>query len=318
MAAKMWVAATMDGEEVFAETIGILPEAPPLRCRYCGTPVSYVPQHARESRGKTYAVKAYFRLLPKAAHNEQCTFNVEEQLEVIARRSLGLLQALERGQYRFRLLAIDATSNSEVRLTRSAISRDAHMAGNGGALFSSDSGRLLATYINAAKRVIYLRALCANDPLLCDRLEFVFNGMSVSWENFYYEEGRFLAAYRWLGQTVVPFPIALVGRVSSVETIETHGRLLHVLKFEPSAAQPYSYDPAVGELTHATVWTTQSNWLHPLKSNDRVLVFGHWRQARANTFTRLAQKGDTKFRKYLDRQLSVWLHVKSQVSRIMK
>jgi hypothetical protein len=71
MAAKMWVAATMDGQEVSAETIDFLPVAPSLRCMYCGTPVSYVPQHARESRGRTYLVKAYFRLLPNAAHNER-------------------------------------------------------------------------------------------------------------------------------------------------------------------------------------------------------------------------------------------------------
>ncbi|SAL48798.1 hypothetical protein AWB67_02213 [Caballeronia terrestris] len=122
MAAKMWVAATMDGQEVSAETIDFLPVAPSLRCMYCGTPVSYVPQHARECRGRTYLVKAYFRLLPNAAHNERCMFNVEEQLKVIARRSLGLLQALERGQYRFRLLAIDDMRNFDIRLTHNSFS----------------------------------------------------------------------------------------------------------------------------------------------------------------------------------------------------
>lgn len=318
MAAKMWVAATMDGQEVSAETIESFPEAPSLRCMYCGTPVSYVPQHARESRGRTYLVKAYFRLLPNAAHNERCMFNVEEQLKIIARRSLGLLQALERGQYRFRLLAIDDMRKFDLRLTRSAISREVGTVGSGDAFFSSDSRSFLSAYINAAKRVIQLRALCTSNLFLRDRLEFVFNGMSVNWADFYYEEERFLAAYRWLGETAPSFPIALVGRVSNVETIETHGRLLYVLNFEPSSAQSYALDSTVGERTCPTVWTSQPNCLCPLKRNDTVLVFGHWRHANAHTFTRRVRNDETKFRKYLDRRLSIWLHVKSQISRIAR
>jgi hypothetical protein len=109
--------------------------------------------------------------------------------------------------------------------------------------------------------------------------------MSVNWADFYYEEERFLAAYRWLVQTAASFPIALVGRVSNVETIETHGRLLYVLNFEPSSTQSYALDSTVGERTCATVWTSQPNWLYPLKRNDTVLVFGHCRHATAHTFT---------------------------------
>ncbi|WP_144444195.1 hypothetical protein [Caballeronia arationis] len=64
-------------------------------------------------------------------------FNVEEQLKVIARRSLGLLQALERGRYRFRLLAIDDMRNFDIRLTltRSAIFREVEKAGRSDGAF---------------------------------------------------------------------------------------------------------------------------------------------------------------------------------------
>ena len=316
MAARMWVASTMDGQEVCAETIGSLQEAPPLRCAYCSAPVSYVPQHARKSRGKAYSVKAYFRLFPKVAHNERCMFDVEEQLKVIARRSFGLLEAIEQERYRFRLLAIDDIRNADPHPTRSIMSRKAAKAGDGRAFFSSDSRRFLSAYINAAKRVIELRSLCGSNSDLRDRLEFVFNGTPVNWEDFYYEQARFLTAYRWLGKTAASFPVTLVGTVSNIETIERHGRSLYVLHMKPSAAQPYSRDPLVGELAHATAWTSQAEWLYKLKRNDTVLVFGHWRHATANTVTTLARNGDSKFRKYLERQLSIWLHVKSQISRV--
>ncbi|WP_159459372.1 hypothetical protein [Caballeronia concitans] len=316
MAARMWVARTMDGQEVSAETIGSLQEPPPLRCVNCSAPVSYVPQHARESRGKACTVKAYFRLFPKVAHNTRCMFNVEEQLKIIARRSFGLLQAIERGQYRFRLLAIADIRDVDKLSKRPKISRKADMAGDGSAFFSSDSRRFLSAYINAAKRVIELRSLCASNSGLRDRLEFVFDGMSVNWEDFYYEEARFLAAYRWLGKTATSFPVTLVGTVANIETIERHGRSLYVLHMKSSAVHSYSRDPMVGELAHATAWTNQAEWLHSLKRNDTVLIFGHWRHATTNTVTTFARNGDSKFRKYLERQLSIWLHVKSQISRV--
>ncbi|MDR5737695.1 hypothetical protein [Caballeronia sp. LZ016] len=317
MAARMWVATTMDGREVSAETIGSLQEPPPLRCVYCRAPVSFVPHHARESRGKAYSVKAYFRLFPKVAHNEDCVFNVEEQLKVIARRSFGLLQAIEQGQYRFRLLAIADIRDIDTHLKRSKISRKADIAGDDSAFLSSDSRCFLSAYINAAKRVIELRSLCASNSGVRDRLEFVFNGMSVNWEDFYYEEARFLAAYRWLGMTATSFPVTLVGTVANIETIERRGRTLYVLHMKSSAAHSYSRDPMVGEVAHATVWTNQAEWLHSLKGNDTVLVFGHWRHATVNTVTTFARKGDSKFRKFLERQLSIWLHVKSQISRVI-
>ncbi|WP_125483141.1 hypothetical protein [Caballeronia choica] len=243
-------------------------------------------------------------------------FNVREQLEVIARRSLGLVQALERGQYRFRLLAIGEMRDLTVYRAQSTIGRATNSSGASGPLFSRDPCRSLSAYLNTAKRVILLRALCGNDFILKDRLELVFNGMSVSWHHFYYEEERFIAAYHWLGRATRPFPIALVGRVSTIETIQVRGRLLYVLKLKVSAAKPYARDETVGELTQAAVWTSQLEWVQSFNENDEVLVFGHWRHASAHTHTCLAKRGDATFRKYLERRMSIWLHMKSQISRV--
>jgi hypothetical protein len=272
LAAKMSVAATVGGREVSADSIGILFDTPSLRCLYCGAPVGYVPRHTRESRGKMYSVKGYFRLQPKAVHDKQCMFAVDEQLKIIARRSLGLLQALEGEQYRFRLVAIEEIRDLEASRTRSAAFHNTNYAGMGSTSFGNDSRRFLSAYINSATRVIQLRALCPNHSVLRDRLELVFNGMSVRWEDSYYEPDRFIEAYQWLRLNTVSFPIALVGQVSNVKTIETHGRLLYLLNLAPAAARPYPADSTIGELTHATIWTSQPNWFHDLKPNDRVVV----------------------------------------------
>ncbi|KMZ11264.1 hypothetical protein BHUM_01071 [Candidatus Burkholderia humilis] len=250
MALKMSSAVTSDGRQFVADEVGILAEIPSLICASCGAGVAYVPPHARENRGNTYWVRGYFRLLPRLAHEQSCAFNVPKHLQVIARRSLGLVQALERGQYRFRLLAIGEVITA--CRTRNALLEARNRPGSYSPLFSYDPIRLLAAYLNTAKRVVQLRALLGNDTLLRERLELVFDGMSVSWQDFYHEEERFLSAYRWVGQTAVPFPIALVGRVSTVQAIQRRGRLLYVIKLKSSAAVRYSRDETVGEITQAT------------------------------------------------------------------
>ncbi len=316
MAAKMSVAATIDRTKVYAETIGILPKAPPLRCLYCGAGVSFVPQHTREIGGKVFGVQGYFRLLPKTSHDERCTFNIQGKLDTIARRSLGVLQALEEGQYRFRLLAHKemrdlSLHSSRINLSRRYDQREAHSASA-----SIAEHLLLSAYLNTAKRVLQLHARCQADNSLRHVIELVFNGLSISWDEFYYEPERYLAAYRWLGRKYASFPIAIAGRVSKIEAIKTRGRLLHVVKLMPSTPEKYVRDSTVAELVGASVWCSQESWLQPLQQDDMVLIFGYWAQASAHTLTRVARSDKAAFRKYLERRMTMWLHSRSQIIRL--
>jgi hypothetical protein len=318
MAAKMWSAVTMEGREIFADEIASPTETSSLKCRHCGVAVSYVPPHARENRGKVYWVRGYFRLLPKCAHEESCVFNVCEEIEVLARRSLGLMQALAQGRYCFRLLAFSDMRDLTACRPEATITRLISAANANGLLFSHDPRLLLSAYLNTAKRVISLRALCGDDNVLKDRVKLVFNGMSVCWSDFYYEEERFLAAYRWIGQTAVSFPVALVGHVSTIKIIQRKDRSLYILKLKLPAATPYARDANVGELTQAEVWTSRPEWVKTLQKDDEVVVFGHWRHAVGPTYTYLQRRGDVAFRKILERRMSIWLYVKSQISRVCR
>jgi hypothetical protein len=306
----------MEGREIVAEEIAALAETKMLKCKHCGTAVCYVPPHARESRGKVHWVKGYFRLLPKCAHEKTCVFDVCDEVEVIARRSLGLLQALEQGRYSFRLLAFDVVRDLTALQSHATLLQAIDATHQTGPLFSHDPRSFLSAYLNTAKRVILLRALCGDDSVLTERLELVFNGTSVSWNDFYYEEERFLAAYRWICQTTVSFPVALVGHVSAIQTIPRKDRSLYVLKFERPSATPCVRGTNVGELTQVEVWTSRLEWLRTLGEGDKVLVFGHWRPSIGVTHTRLHRSGDTAFRKILERRMSIWLYAKTQISKI--
>ncbi|SAL00453.1 hypothetical protein AWB78_05947 [Caballeronia calidae] len=315
--AKMGSAVTMDGREIVADEIASLAETKAsLKCKHCGAAVSYVPPHAREKRGKVHWVKGYFRLLPKCAHGKTSVFDVFDEVEVIARRSLGLLQALEQERYSFRLLAFDDVRDLTALRSHATLRQAIDATHRTGPLFSRDLRGFLSAYFNTAKRVISLRALCGDDGVLTDRPKLVFNGTSVCWNDFYYEEERFLAAYRWIGQTTVSFPVALVGHVSAIQTIPRKNRSLYVLKLESPAATPRVRGTNVGELTQVEVWTSRLEWLRTLDEGDKVLVFGHWRHAVGPTHTRLHRSGDRAFRKNLYRRMSIWLYAKSQISKI--
>ncbi|BBP97069.1 hypothetical protein BSFA1_21980 [Burkholderia sp. SFA1] len=316
MVVKMGSAVTMEGREIVADEIASLAETKALKCKRCGAPVSYVPPHARENRGKVHWVKGYFRLLPKCTHEKTCVFDVCDKVKVIARRSLGLLHALEQERYCFRLLAFNDVRDLTAPRAHASLRQAIGATHQTDPLFSHDPRSFLSAYLNTAKRVISLRALCGDDSELRDRLKLVFNGASVCWNDFYYEEERFLAAYRWTGQTSVSFPVALVGHVLAIQTISRKDRSLYVLKLKRPAATPCVRGTNVGELTQVEVWTSRLEWLRTLDEGDKVLVFGHWRHATGPTHTRLHRSGDTAFRKIFERRMSIWLYANSQIAKI--
>ena len=126
---------------------------------------------------------------------------------MIARRSLGLLQALEHERYCFRLLAFNDVRDLTAFRRRATLGQAIGATHQSGRLFSHDPRSFLSAYQNTARRVISLRTLCGGDGVLTDRLRLVLNGTPLCWYDFYYEKERFLGAYRWIGQTSICFPI---------------------------------------------------------------------------------------------------------------
>ena len=185
-----------------------------------------------------HRVKGYFRLLPKGTHEKAYVFDVCDDVQVIARRSLGLLQALERERYSFRLLAFNDMRDLTALRAHAALGQAIDSTHETGPHFSHDLRSFLSAYLNTAKRVISLRALCGGDSVVMDRLKLVFNGMPVSWNDFYYEEERFLAAYRWIGQPSISFPIALVGNVCAIQIIPRKDRSLYVRQLKRPVFTP--------------------------------------------------------------------------------
>ncbi|WP_250502455.1 hypothetical protein [Caballeronia sp. AZ7_KS35] len=111
-------------------------------------------------------MKGYFRLLPKGTHEKACVFDVCDELQVIARRSLGLLQALEPERYSFRLLAFNDMRDLTALRAYATLGQAIDSTHETGPHFSHDPQCFLPAYLNTAKRVISLYALCGGGSVL--------------------------------------------------------------------------------------------------------------------------------------------------------
>jgi hypothetical protein len=155
-------AVTIEGREIVADEIASLAETKALKCTHCGAAVSYVPPHTR--------ARTEVRWLPKGTHEKAYVFDVCDDVQVIARRSLGLLQALERERYSFRLLAFNDMHDLTALRARATLGQAIDLTHETVQHFSHDPRSFLSAYLNTAKRVISLRALCGGDTwAMCPR-----------------------------------------------------------------------------------------------------------------------------------------------------
>jgi hypothetical protein len=159
-----------------------------------------------------------------------------------------------------------------------------------------------------------LRAACESDESIKDHLQLVFSDEAVSWNNFYYEPERFLAAFAWVGNVANSFPVALQGRVRNVVSRTTAKGVFHVLNLKSAKATALSSDPTIGESGEASVWSRQAEWLSRFREDDEILAFGHWKHARQKP-VRLPTSA-ASFKGFLNREMSMWLVFPTQIAKL--
>ncbi|WP_321893897.1 hypothetical protein [Paraburkholderia tropica] len=302
------------GNEITTERRALGEGVEPFSCIGCGNGVSFVAAFPRELDGKPHTVKAFFRLRPKTEHKENCVYLVDKKVAVLASKSVGLVESLKNGQYRFRLVTIDREPDDKVHTAPAPKIKPGGKEGRPSPQFEPSKSRRLAAYLSTAKRVARLRAACESDESIKDHLQLVFSNEVVSWNDFYYESERFLAAFAWVGNVANSFPIALQGRVRNVVTRSTAKGVFHVLNLKSVKAIPLSSDPTIGESGEASVWSRQAEWLNRFQEDDEVLAFGHWKQARQKP-VRLPTSV-ASFKGFLNREISMWLVFSTQIAKL--
>jgi hypothetical protein len=315
MGVKMGVALDSDGQEWDANSyqkgLGTLP----LKCKFCSALITHNPTHTRDLDEKSILVHAYFKLLSGEHHAGDCRFAVREEVAKIVRESKDLFECIRDGEYRLRLAMIkDALVGISSMSTQNG--KDGQgIAGDGAGNVYVKSSSKLPGYINSAKKVLQLRALCDDDTEIAAHLELVFEGNTVvHWAQFYFETARHFEAFNTIARNTVQHPIALHGYVNT-KRIGVGKNGSSVLNLQKGLYQEDLGDPENGINAEVSIWSNDAAWLAEFEPGDEILVLGLWNTS--SKVTELAEKKG-RYKSFTTKRLSVNLVLMAQMAKVSK
>lgn len=317
MGVKMDVALDSAGREWFADSYRKGMGTPPLKCKFCPASVTHTPSHPRERDDKPVLIPAFFRLMPGNRHGDNCKFAVRENLEIIAKQSDDLFETIRNGGRRLRLVmikdALTAVSSKPAQGSGTADARTGQT--RTGQTYTTAPGKL-AGYINSAKRVLQLRALCDDDVEIAEYLELVFEGNTVvHWPQFYFETERHLDAYHAIVRNTVQYPIALHGHVKTKRLNTGKDGKSHVLNLQKDRSRVNPDDPENGVSVEASIWSKDPGWFAGIDEGDEVVVLALWKAA-VGTARPVEKAG--RFKTFTTHKLTTNLVVMAQVAKVPK
>lgn len=313
MGVKMGEAFDSSGHEwtadLYHKGLGI----PPLKCKFCPASVTHNPSHSRDLDEKSVLVPAYFKLLPGERHSSGCTFAVQQEVTAILRESRDLFESIRDGQYRLRLAMIkDALLGISPKTIQKESEKPGQEKGRVRTTYVKASGKLPG-YINSAKRVLKLRALCDDDAEIAKHLELVFEGNAViHWPQFYFEATRHIEAFNTIVRNTVQHPIALHGYVDSKRIgVGKNGE--SVLNFQKDKYQQDPQNSENGIGVEISLWAKDSTWFSKIDEGDEIVVLGLWSATRKAP---IAAKRPGRYKAFATNKLSVSLVLMAQVAKI--
>lgn len=311
MGIKMDVAFDQDGREWKADEYHKGKGREPLKCKRCPEPVTHNPSYTRHLHEKSIITPAYFRLFPGGTHAECCPYGVKDVVKQVAAESRELFEKDQNDRYRMRLVMIrDALTG-----TSSSPSQDGGQrpAGKFGTTYEKSSSKLPG-YINSAKRVLKLRALCDSDAEMAEYLELVFEGSTiVHWNQFYFETEQHPQAYHAIQSNTTQHPIALHGFVKNPKTHlhgKEHSNVLN-LQMGKYSADPEDRNKAIG--LEVSIWSRDADWISDLKEEDEVIVLGIWHTSPGTT---TPAKKPGRYTSFQVNRLNLNLSLKAQITKV--
>lgn len=284
----------------------------PLRCEFCEAHVSFVNGFTRTLGEDIVAVDPFFRLIKGQPHSDSCNYNVRGQVSIIARESDGdILTAIEGNQYELRLLAIKRTleqlRENVIRQKSEQVRPDATSE----KVYVEAEGRLGA-YINSAKRVLKVRAVCEEHAEIENVLVLAFDGVRVPWTDFYFDDSDFFCCHAQLQRATVSIPVAVCGIVKLVKLIKGRTGDFVVLELmRPTRLSPG--DAKVREVACASVWSPDLTAFDEYKPGQKIIAFGMWM---ANDPIDVKnQRVGSKIKAFRNFDIKLWPVTRSQVCR---
>lgn len=284
----------------------------PLRCEFCEAHVSFVNGFTRSLGEDVVVVDPFFRLIKGQLHSDSCTYNVRGQVSIIARESDGdILAAIQGNQYELRLLAIKQTleqlRESVVRQKSDQVRSDATSE-----KVYVDATERLGAYINSAKRVLKVRAVCEDHADIENVLVLAFDRVRVPWTDFYFDDSDLFRCYAQLQRATVSIPVAVCGIVKQVKPIKGRAGDFVALELMRPTRIPHG-DATVREVACASVWSPDLNAFDEYQPGQRVIAFGMW-TAKDPTDVQNHRAGSS-IKTFRNFDLKLWPVTRSQVCR---
>ena len=312
MASKMSAAIDANNKKVTISLAENSNFAKPLKCEFCDAQVRFVNGFTRQVGEKIVPVSSYFGLSANFHHGPDCRYNVHGQVKIIVRQSEGnILIPTDSGEFELRLLAVKKTIQE-----LQEIDRKNRENGSGAKADSKNkeyiqSGRRLGSYINSAIRVLRVRALCEDSKDIESHLKLVFDGVRVSWRDFYYEDSDYFRCFSNLANAAVQIPLAIKGNVKYNKIIQGKNRPFAIVDL----AGPYrkTEDQCVLDAANVSIWSTDLEAFNSYKVDDEILAFGIWDAK--DIYVRPNKSPKSSIREYRNHDIRLWLVNKNQLCK---
>lgn len=308
MGIKMSVAIDAAGTPWRAETYTKGQGKDPLKCEKCPALIHHKVAHPRERDSESTIIPAHFALNPLERHASNCKYAVDQEIKIIARESEKLIETISNGKYRLRLVMFrDAFNAHQPAISGRGTKTSTNQKST---TYERASGEKLAGYINTAKRILELRAICDNDNEIAEHLELLFEDNTIiPWSQFYFETEQHLNAFYAVLHNTVQHPFAMHGTVKSKQSYKNK----FIINLEKPRYLKDSEDGENGIGIDVSIWTENENWLNGIEVGSEVVIFGPWRATSGIKEPAKKQRG---FNTYLTNKLRLTLKVPSQIIRV--
>lgn len=273
MGSKIPEAMVESGERVTA----LAYEAAPAGRIYCSSAdcnseLSFVRRHNRKYQSKTIEIAPCFRLKKHQLHVVGCKYNIEGQLDLIAKTSESeIFEALAKSNYEFRLHVL-------LKALRLLDENQIHeLARKWGASFEQNkkyaNKGALTNYLRTLGQILELRNYCEEDDQLGSLVALNYHGRKIKWLDFYYDERNLSSLVETHGVGNVEIPLAISGHIYSVKKLEVV-RDCHVVELY----SPEMKRDALGRAWKSTaqIYLNGSKLHGLIKEGKEYIFFGMW------------------------------------------
>lgn len=310
MASKMPAARDADGHLITIELAELKQYQKPLRCEFCDAPVSFVNGYTRLVGEDIVAVAPFFRLLKSYKHREGCDYDITGQIAVIARESEGdVLAAIEDNRFELRLLAVKKALDQLRAAAQQKKDPNPDRPTTTTEKEYLPGETKLGAYINSAKRVLKVRAVCDEHAEIEDVLSLAYDGVRVPWSDFYFEDNDYFRCYRQLTTATVQTPVAIHGTVNLIKPVKGKTGDFMVLDLVRPMRDTDNAD--LREVACASVWSPDPTAFADYRPGQQIVAFGMWQGKPLKEVAN--KKANSPIKTFVNYEMALWPVTRSQI-----